>query len=164
MSGVDWLRDEPLIRLSAITTVPGLGLTFIGPHCAVRCVTFPLSWDKPVTASPDGQQPGHPLPPLSLSSARSLPVPKHWRTTARPQPLIRAPVRPSFQAVVMLLCRLLTQRASSSLFDCDASVSHRMFAIFVAQQVTRCHSLRCRLMECPCGETPFCRGASDLVL
>lgn len=48
--------------------------------------------------------------------------------------------------------------------DCDASVSHRMFAIFVTQQVTRSHSLCCRLMECPCGETPFCRRASDLVL
>lgn len=58
--GVDWLRDEPLSRLSAITTVPRLGLTFIGPHCAVRCVTFPLGWDKPVTAGPDGL----PLPPL----------------------------------------------------------------------------------------------------
>lgn len=106
VSGVDWLRDEPVSRLSAITTAQGLGLTFIGPHCTVQCVTFPLGWDKPVTAGPNGQQPGRllpPLPPLSSSSAHSVPVPKHGQTSARPQPSIRAPVRPSFQAVVMLL-------------------------------------------------------------
>lgn len=85
VSGVDWLRDEPLSRLSAITAVQGLGLTFIGPHCAIRCVTFPLSWDKPVTAGPDGQQPEHPLPPpssfLLLCTPRSSP-----QTRAKPLP------------------------------------------------------------------------------
>lgn len=49
------LWDEPLSRLSAITTTRGLGLTFIAPHYAVRRVTFPLGWDKPVTAEADGQ-------------------------------------------------------------------------------------------------------------
>lgn len=45
----------------------GLGLTFMAPHCAVLCVTFPLGWDKPVTAGPDRQQPGHPRPVSSSS-------------------------------------------------------------------------------------------------
>lgn len=143
-----------------------LDLMFIGPHCAVCSVTPP---PNPTTvginlsqqAGPDGLCPARTLPPLPPpSSVHSVPLPGHA------QPLIWAPRRPGRQAVVMLLCHCLHKVPQWACFnvDCDASVSLRMFAIFVAQQVTRSRLLRYRLTECPCGETPFYCGASILPL
>ncbi len=100
-----------------------------------------------------------PLHTVFLSPNTVKPLPGHSHRSQPPWGL-------ASRLIVMLLNRCLHKEPHWACFnvDCDASVSHRMFAIFVAQQVTRSHLLSCRLMECPCGESPFCRGASDLVL
>lgn len=150
MSGVDWLRDEPLSRLSAITTVLGLGLTFIAPHCAVRCVTFPLGWDKPVTEG------------LTDSSSES----QCLLSLLFPPPLHTLFLSPNMGKPLPAIDPISHEAQIPGCFnvDFDVFVSLLLFAIFVAQQVTRSHFLCCRLMEYPCGKAPFCRGTSDLIL
>lgn len=96
-----------------------------------------LSWQ----AGPDGLWLGHSSPSsylLFLSTLCSRP-----QTSARPQPSIQSPMRPSLPAVVMLLRLCSFEGSAWSCFNvnCNPSVAHWMFAIFVALQVTQSYLL-----------------------
>lgn len=134
MSQVDWLRDEPLSRLSAVAAAQEPGLTFIGPHCAVQRVLPPPS--AGINLSRHGLTDGG----LLLCTLCSRPqTPANLCRATAIDPSSHEALLPGCSGVV----KALHAQESSLRFnvDCDASAPHRVFAVFAARRGTGSLSL-----------------------
>lgn len=133
-SQLDWLRDEPLSRLSAVSVAQEPPDVYWPSLCRSARVTFPPS--AGINLSRRGLTDGG---LLHLLCSRLPQTSANLRQATAIDPSSHEALLPGCSDVVKVLP---AQKSWLSFHvDCDASVSHRVFAIFAARRVTGCHSL-----------------------